>query len=100
MSKAKQESSDAPNVSMTRSRIKPMGRVGTIKMEDIPPEMQHLYLEIGGRLYNKGGLSPQQLAKFDTQYTTAEGYQACEIKRQTFGGNVRVIRDGVSDTEA
>ncbi|MDZ4875498.1 MAG: hypothetical protein CLLPBCKN_004894 [Chroococcidiopsis cubana SAG 39.79] len=101
MSKSKKETSggDEANVSMSRTRVKPMGRVGTIQMEDIPPEQQHLYIQIGKRLYNKAGLSPEQLRKFDTQYVTAEGYQACEIKRQTFGGNVRVISDNVPSSD-
>jgi len=102
MSKAKKESSggNEANVSMSRTRVKPMGRTDTIQMEDIPPEQQHLYIQVGKRLYHRGGLSPEQLRKFDTQYVTAEGYQACVIQRQTFGGNVKILSNLVpaSDT--
>ncbi|MDV2992114.1 MAG: hypothetical protein N4J56_001768 [Chroococcidiopsis sp. SAG 2025] len=97
---SKNKGGSAGDASITRSRVKPMGRTDTIQWEDIPESQQHLYLQVGKRLYNKAGLSPQQLAKFDTQFTTAEGYQACEIKRQTFGGNVRIVSDRVLPTEA
>ncbi|NHC33792.1 hypothetical protein [Scytonema millei] len=98
MSKAKQGSAEG-NVGWGYSRIKPMGRSDTLQWEDIRPEDQHLYVQIGKRLYHKGGLSPEQLRKFDTQYVTAEGYEACVIQRQTFGGNVKILSDRVPASE-
>lgn len=99
MPKSKQDSAgDAPNVSMTRTRVKPMGRNDTLQWSDIPEHLHDQYIQVGKRIYSKGGLSPQQLAKFDTQYVTAEGYPACVIQRQTYGGNVLVIRDGASSS--
>lgn len=97
--KSGSDAGDAPNVSMTRTRVKQLGRSDTLQWEDIPPDQQHLFIQVGKRLYSKGGLSPQQLAKFDTQYVTAEGYQACVIQRQTYGGNVIILSDRASSLE-
>jgi hypothetical protein len=95
MSKDKKQASsnDEANVSMSRTRVKPMGRTDTIQMEDIPPEQQHLYLQIGKRLYHKGGLSPEQLRKFDTPAVGTDGAPACAVEPFSIGGNVRVISD-------
>ncbi|MBD2308953.1 hypothetical protein H6G17_26145 [Chroococcidiopsis sp. FACHB-1243] len=101
MSKSKQNdnNSDA-NVSMSRTRVKPMGRTDTIQMEDIPLEQQHLYLQIGKRLYHKAGLSPEQLRKFDTPTVGTDGAPACAIQPFSIGGNVRVISDNVPASES
>ena len=100
MSKSKQDKAgDAPNVSMSRSRVKPLGRVGLLKMEDIAPEQQHLYLEWHGRLYNKGGLSPEQLRKFDTPAVGTDGAPACAIQPFYIGGNVRILSNRASTSE-
>jgi hypothetical protein len=90
---------DAPNVSMSRTRVKPMGRTGTIQMEDIPEDQQHLYLQIGKRLYHRGGLSPEQLRKFDTPTVGTDGASACVVEPFSIGGHVRILSDRVSSTE-
>lgn len=99
MSKNKQGNAEG-NVGWGYSRIKPMGRSDTLQWEDIRPEDQHLFVQIGKRLYHKGGLSPEQLRKFDTRTTGTDGAPACVVERFSVGGNVRVVSDRVSSPEA
>lgn len=101
MSKSKSGSDfgGVPNVSLSRSRIKKIGRNDTIQWEDIRPEDQHLYLQVGSKLYHKGGLSPEQLRKFDTHTTGTDGADACVLERFSIGGNVLVLSDRVSSSE-
>jgi len=100
MPKSKHSDNNEANVSMTRSRVKTIGRADTIQMEDIPPEQQHLYLQIGKRLYHKGGLSPEQLRKFDTPTVGTDGAPACVVEPFSIGGHVRIISDRASASES